>query len=154
MRYPQVQPFDDKLCCGIGSFPRGPLQPSGFILAQDLPFVEAALFGIASRSAVLFTTAVQRSEIADRIVENISSALGRRLRVFSLAQSTDATDLLGQFEQLSADRTVKDIISAIIEMAEVCSSRAQAEGVLDRVLCIAEKHSSIASPEEAIDVLK
>lgn len=80
-------------------------------LVGDMPFLEAALFSVENSVPCLFTTTQQNVSTADRVVYEISNLCKQKVHTISLAQSTDTTDLIGQFEQFSMQSIILDFHS-------------------------------------------
>lgn len=81
-----------------------------------MPFLEAALFSIENSVPCLFTTSQQNVSTADRVVYEISNLCKQKVHTISLAQSTDTTDLIGQFEQFSMQSIILDFHSKFQEL--------------------------------------
>ncbi|CAL6107242.1 Midasin [Hexamita inflata] len=114
--YPLIDRSQDVLKCGHIILPTYCFsQQECSLMMQDVPLAESLMFGIQNNISVLFTTSKQQGYRADRVLYSIASLLKQKLNTISLAQSTDITDLIGQFEQLSYNQLLQQFINLVNE---------------------------------------
>ncbi|KAH0571036.1 Midasin [Spironucleus salmonicida] len=82
-------------------------------VVEDYPLLYSVCMSVNAATPVLMVTIADQNVVIDRIISEASQLFNENLLTVSLAQSTDITDILGCYEQLSLNSILIEIVSIL-----------------------------------------